>query len=123
MDKTNRILALAEDNAAHIERIYSELRRLQKTTVPSFFTATGKPTTSDGAPVTMFGSYIVDGEAAAIVAFDGGITETLKFAGKEVCSGRSPMIISLPLNNGFIRLNGTHADARLLIFGYVRKNQ
>lgn len=102
MDKTDRALLLAEDNASAVNALYSRLPQRRVLTSAA----------KDGK--TSFGSLACTFPVAAVVAF-GGAACSLEYCGKTVASGVSPIIAVLPIGNGELRLDGLRNNACALI--------
>lgn len=111
MDKANRAIAIAEDNAA---QIYDISRRLKSRTRACCLKGTAG---SDGGnTVTVFGNVSVSGDTIIIVAFDGR-AGSLTLGEREIACGGSPIFAAVDEGLGALALGGGHENARALIFG------
>lgn len=111
MDKANRAITIAEDNAA---QIYDISRRLKSRTRACCLSGT----IADGGDntVTTFGNVSVSGDTIIIVAFDGG-AGSLTLGGREIACGDSPIFAAVDEGSGALTLGGGRENARALIFG------
>ncbi len=112
MDKINAALAEIDALNARVTALYRSL--IDKTGAKCI-----SATANSG--VSTFGSVTFKGDAAIIVAFDGG-SRTLYFDGEAVASGMSPLLAAVRFPNertGELRLDG-EAGARALVFGGIQ---
>ena len=108
MDKVDKAVALAVDNAARIESTARLLRSHINGGVSVRYGATvvGK---------TSFGS--VKAGACAIVAFEGDVV-SVTLDGQVLDSGASPRIVEIA-SDGELALGGARSGARAIVFGSI----
>ena len=107
MEKADKAIALAIDNAARIE----STARLLRTTIGAHCVKVMNGNAGSG--ITLFGE--VDSSGAVIVTFTGN-SVSLKLNGNTIARGASPIIAEIQ-NGGEISLNEERANAVALFIG------
>lgn len=122
MDKINRALIGAEDNAHAIRALAARLESVRPPTdgACKFVVASGTVKTVSGGSVTSFGRFKVNAPTAVIAVGRTG-TYVLTFCGNPVATGYGTVVGVLGAGEGELRFTSGATSSNVLLVGDAEK--